>query len=396
MNWYKSVVAMACAAFPVWLASGAVVADEPRPLPASAVTALPAVSPLPPTWQTPGAMSTPASGETELSRVSYSEFLGGPEQSSSDLHESCGGCCAPPWVHRTGLFADILYLRARNAEVAYVVPINGAIVPPPGVAPIQVGAIGVTDPDYTPAFRVGGTWALDECASVVFTYTRFDSTTTDAQTIDAPNVLRSLVLHPGTSSADSDFLNANANLGIDLNVADVDFRAVWDAGEYWAINYLVGARYARLNQDFASSFTSTGSVDQLATNLNFDGGGIRVGIDGERHSGCGFLLYGRATASFVGGEFRGRYSQTSDLAADPIVNTSWTSGRLVSILDLELGAGWQSSCGRLRLSAGYVVNSWFNAVTTNEWISSVQTNNYGGLGNGMTFDGLVGRVEFRF
>lgn len=349
-----------------------------------------------PAWQPPSTLVSRLPDAVQLERVSYSDMARGEPQQAPDAYDSaCDVCCVPPWIHRTGLFGEVLYLRARDAEVAYVVPVNGAIVPPPGVAPIQVGPVGVVDPDYTTAFRVGGTWACDECSSVVFTYTRFDTTTTDAQTIDAPLVLRPLVLHPGTANAGSDFLDANARLGIDLNLGDVDFRAVWDAGDLWVINYLVGARYARLNQDFDATFDSTGTVDRLLTNLNFDGGGIRVGLDGERHSGCGAFIYGKATASFVGGEFRGRYQQSSDV--DPaIVDTSWKAGRLVSILDLELGAGWQSPCGHWRLTAGYVVSSWFNTVTTDQWIQAVQQNSFTNLGGTMTFDGLVGRVEYRF
>jgi len=405
--WWAWFVALACASFPglSWAQTGSV-GEKSSPGATLSPSEIPAAWVAAPNWQPPAGLTTNNPPPT-LGRVSYSAMPNAEVESSpSDRYVApgkgyappdmsyCESCPPPPWVHRTGLFADILYLRARDAEVDYVVPINGAIVPPL-VAPIQVGPVGVVDPDYTPAYRVGGTWALDECSSVVLTYTRFETTTSDAQTIDAPFVLRSLVLHPGTLNAGADFLDANANLGIDLHLADVDFRAVWDAGDLWVINYLLGARYANLNQDFNGTFTSTGSVDTLATNVNFDGGGIRVGLDGERHSGCGLLLYGRANASFVGGEFRGRYTQANDLTGT-IVDTSWKSGRLVSILDLEIGAGWQNCNGRLRLSCGYVVSSWFNAVTSNEWIQSVQTNNFEGLGDTMTFDGLVGRVEYRF
>lgn len=348
------------------------------------------------------AMTLSQRASAPLAPVSFADVIVGPDvqtepESSYEPHATYAGCasCLPPWAHRTGLFGEVLYLRARDAEVAYVVPIDGAIVPPPAV-PIQVGPTGVTDPDYSTGYRLGGVWALDHCSSVVLTYTRFETATSDSQAVAAPLVLRSLVFHPSTANAGSDFLDANARLGIDLSLADLDYRAVWDAGDFWAINYLVGARYAHLNQDFAANFTGDGTLDSLATNVNFDGGGIRVGVDGERHAGAyGVFLYGKATANFVGGEFRGRYTQSSNV--DPvIVDTSWTAGRLVSILDLELGAGWQSACGRWRLSAGYMVNSWLNVVTTDDWIGSVQTNNFGGLGSTMTFDGLVGRVEFRF
>ena len=103
----------------------------------------------------------------------------------------------------------------------------------------------------------------------------------------------------------------------------------------------------------------------------------------------------RGTANFVPGEFRTRYTQGSNV--DPIiVDTAWKAGRIVSILDLEVGAGWQSCCGHVRLTAGYVISSWFNTVNTDEWIQSVRTNNFVGLNDTMTFDGLTARAEYRF
>jgi hypothetical protein len=39
--------------------------------------------------------------------------------------------CDPPWIHRSGVFGEFLYLRSRDGEVAYAVPVDGAIVPPP-------------------------------------------------------------------------------------------------------------------------------------------------------------------------------------------------------------------------------------------------------------------------
>ncbi|NLF08594.1 MAG: hypothetical protein GX594_11540, partial [Pirellulaceae bacterium] len=106
-----------------------------------------------------------------------------------------------------------------------------------------------------------------------------------------------------------------------------------------------------------------------------------------------------AYASFIGGEFRGDYLQGS--TNDPlIVQTDWKEARLVSILDCEVGLGWTSCAGGLRISAGYMVNAWLNTVKTSEFISAVQANHYHGPdkveGNGLVFDGFVGRVELRW
>ena len=55
------------------------------------------------------------------------------------------------------------------------------------------------------------------------------------------------------------------------------------------------------------------------------------------------------------------------------------------------------SCnGLVRLTAGYTFSKWFNTVMVDEYISAVQNNDYVGLGDNMTFDGLVTRAEIRF
>ena len=43
-----------------------------------------------------------------------------------DSITSCTECCEQPvWSHRSSLFGEFLYLRPRNAEVAYAVPADG-------------------------------------------------------------------------------------------------------------------------------------------------------------------------------------------------------------------------------------------------------------------------------
>ena len=323
-----------------------------------------------------------------------------PLQVAADMDYSDVCCepevCRPVCAHRCGVFGEFLYLRPRSAEVAYGVPIDGAIVPPVGVAPIQVGRIGIADPDYSSGYRVGITWALDDCSSVVAAFTSFASNTHDTMTAEAPLVIRAMALHPGTANAAADCLDASATYGVDFDLIDVDYRFVWLSDQLSAVNLLLGLRYGQLDQDFQAVYTQAGSTETMFTDISFDGAGLLFGIDAERHHcGTGLLAYGKANTSFMAGDFRARYFQGS--AFDPvIVDTNWKAGRLVSTLDLELGAGWQSSKGCVRLTAGYLISSWFNTVKTDEFIQAVQTNNFVGLDDALTFDGFVARAEIRF
>jgi hypothetical protein len=66
------------------------------------------------------------------------------------------------------------------------------------------------------------------------------------------------------------------------------------------------------------------------------------------------------------------------------------------MLDYELGVAWTSTQGNLRLAVGYMVSYWFNAVTTPVFIDAVQADNYADVGDTITFDGAVGRIEWIF
>jgi len=310
--------------------------------------------------------------------------------------EGCSSCCAtklcawPKWQ----FFAEALYMRARDAEVVYGVPFNGPVTSPPD-PPIQVGRTGVVDFDYEPAFRVGYSGAVGDCATVGVTYSYFQAATADDIHTQAPYVIRSMVAHPSTLAAASDGLDAVAQFSMDYDLIDADYRRVFSCSPLHTMNYLVGARYANLNQDFSSQYAVNG-LETVTTNINFEGGGIRLGLEGERYARCsGWMIYGNAAASFVAGEFRGQYAQGQAFDAS-VVDTSWKAGRIVSMLDLEVGVGWTSCSGRLRMTAGYFVSGWFNTVKTDEFIQAVKTNNFIDLGDRLTFDGLSVRGELRF
>ncbi|MHC4399104.1 MAG: Lpg1974 family pore-forming outer membrane protein [Planctomycetota bacterium] len=312
------------------------------------------------------------------------------ESCDSGCATTAKDCCDPAW----SVFGEFLYLRPRNAEVVYAVPINGAVIPPPG-APIQIGPTAIVDPDFQPGFRAGVSHRLGPCSRIEAAYTLFESSTSSSTSILPPNVMHSMVSHPGTDTASQRFLAARADYRIDFDLIDVDFRRILGCSPRHKIEGIFGVRYARLQQDMLAQFTINTS-EVVTTDLGFDGGGIRLGLETEWYGPKrAWFGYGRGVASFVGGEFRGTYTQ-DDLLGQRVVFTDWKAGRLVSMLDLELGVGWISPKGCFRLSGGYMVSGWFNTVTTGDFVNAVQTNEFGGLGDTLTFDGLVARAEIRF
>src|SRR5258708_2893493 len=115
---------------------------------------------------------------------------------------NCGnGCCTPFWAHRTSFFGEYLYLRPRGIDMAHAMQQNG--VGGPGTVPD--GRVGVLNPQFAPAFRLGFWYALDNCSSIGASYTNFRNHVSD--TLIAPDGLggtvQSLVLHPNSVNAGS-------------------------------------------------------------------------------------------------------------------------------------------------------------------------------------------------
>jgi hypothetical protein len=313
-----------------------------------------------------------------------------------DCGEPCYDNCCECWSPGKRFFAEYLYLQPLNASVEYAVPINGPISS--DVVPLQEGRTAAVNPSYSSGFRVGGALWLDDCSAISASYSRFENTTDDAISINPPLVIRSMVSHPSAFDAAEDWLDASARQYIQFDLADLDFQRVLYSNECTTINYLVGIRYANLKQEFTSLFESE-ITENVNTLIKFEGGGFRLGLQAERQSRRFFFAYAKAAASFLGGEFRGSYLQTT--TPIPVVaQTDWKEARFVTILDCEVGLGWKSCNDRWRASAGYQLSGWSNVVKTGEFISSVQANKYHGpdkiSGNGIVFGGLVANVEYNW
>ena len=127
-----------------------------------------------------------------------------------------------------------------------------------------------------------------------------------------------------------------------------------------------------------------------------NGVGVRLGLEGERFrhkSRCFF--YGKTYVNFIAGESNAKFDQGQTFDAS-VVDTLWEAGRIISIYDLELGFGHVSKSGCCSWNVGYSFSAWTNVVQTDEFINAVQTNNFLDLGDILTFDGLVCRLEGRY
>jgi hypothetical protein len=292
-------------------------------------------------------------------------------------------------------WADYLYLIPRGADIPYAQPVNGVT---PNQAP--AGEVAGTTPHYSPGFRAGGGVGIG-CKSVLqFTYTDYHTSTFDETAVlPGGNVaLRGLLVFPTTFNTAADSLNASATTNTRFCFADIDFKHYLRCNPHWRFAYLLGARYGSLQQDFQANYNITG-LTTVNGNVDFTGYGIRVGLEGEYYMPYGAFTYGRGLASLLAGRFSGSYAQNNIFAGQQAF-TSFTDDRVVPILELEVGVGWSAWGGRIRLSGGYSFAGWFNTLTLNSLVQGVQATNFTTNTNNyrdtLTFDGFVGRVEFRW
>jgi len=332
---------------------------------------------------------------------------GGCPDGNCPLPEQCGPpcdvcgelfcTCEPYWRHRSYVFGEYLYLLPADADLAHAMQQNGT----GGLGTVPAGDVGVLQPDFTSAYRIGFGVALSCEASIGVSYSNFHSHTTD--TVVAPpgvgGTVGSLVMHPATINAGSTSQLVTAGYDIDYQLVDVDYRRILSGGCRHAINYLVGVRYGKLEQEFSQlgNFSPPTGTIRTSTNIDFEGVGLRAGLDGEHQLGAScFAVYGKAAIDVLFGEFRSSYTQLDTLSTIVQAQQNWKDMRSLPILDYEVGLQWTSRGGHWRATAGYYTAFWYNTVTTGEFIQAVQGADFVGVGETLSFNGFVSRVEFRF
>lgn len=318
------------------------------------------------------------------------------------------GPLPPASCKRCRIFGDFLYLQpGSGARTDVAVPINGAVLPPLDPT-VPIGPVISLNPEFDPGFRVGAGFGTNEISEWSGTYTYFRGTTstsaTAANSATVPIgpfdvvVLQPLVVHPATVAADTGFLDVAANSSIEFQFGDFEYRRLL-VDNAMKVDWVLGGRYAKLDQDFNATYTNTTTVESVAADVQFDGGGVRLGLEGDFNARqTGFLVYGKGYSNFVVGKFRSSYTQ-SDNFSGPIVSTSSSDTRIVPILEVELGGGWESYTRAFRITGGYMFSAWFNAVTIPQYIDTVRFAAYNTQNDTidtLTFNGLVVRGQLRF
>ncbi|HQU46372.1 MAG TPA: hypothetical protein PK867_26430, partial [Pirellulales bacterium] len=144
----------------------------------------------------PAAVAYDGAGFNQVAHLTYKSQPGGaaPGTGMSQPGGCCGACptaccddcCEPFWAHRNSVFADWLYLKARNgSDVANAIPQNGI-----GGAAVPFGQVGSNSPTYQPSgFRIGGVYAINRCASIAAAYTYYQGESNGSTFANPPLVV---------------------------------------------------------------------------------------------------------------------------------------------------------------------------------------------------------------
>ncbi len=309
----------------------------------------------------------------------------------------CSTCCDSPFDRHCGVFGDFLYLRAFGVDMAHGIQQNGV----GGLGTAPAGDVGTAQPKFEPAFRIGFDWACSCSSDVRFTYTWYQSQTSDflPAASGIGGTAASLLLFPNTITAASTFDSLFANYNINFQTVDIDYCFELDRCENSQLNLSVGTRYGHLEQDFSQLGVFSGATgsEHTFTTIGFDGVGLRTGIDGERECGKSrVVLYGKSFINVLFGDFTSRYTQFNVTQSTTEATSHWTDARVLPILETEVGLRWISCNDHWKLGAGYYTAYWFNTVDTAEFIQAVQNQSFTGASHAIVFTGLVAHAEFDF
>lgn len=334
--------------------------------------------------------------DQSVSQVGHLDFHFGDE--ACDACDACGNtvaccCCKPWWAHGCGAFGDFLLLRPGSADQIYTIEQNS---PVPGDFP--TGPVGRVNIDDSAGYRLGFTLAASNCTSLLASYTHWGGTTENTIAAQQGNVLNSQIIHPSTLTTGASSLQSWAAQRIEFDLVDLGYHHVLKASDCYVVNWLAGFRYGQLEQDLYTQqqiSTATGLVGN-DIDVKFNGFGLLLGLDGERRSPCtGLMVYGRGLSSFLAGDWKGSYVQANQFDGGVVAN-SYEDYRVTPVLELELGFGWRSPCGRCRASVGYLTSAWYDAVSTRQYVDAVRSNDYVNVEETMTFSGLTAGLEANF
>ena len=278
-------------------------------------------------------------------------------------------------------------------------------VPPDGTIDFD-GHLERVASDWSPGFRIGlgGNMAYDEW-DIFLNWTWFKSHARDSSHSTHRGNLLVLWGHPDVDASVSNSANAATYAkcvwNMRLNILDLELgRSFW-VGRHFSLRPFFGARGAWIDQSFNIHYrltTTPVTEAHLRPKSDFEGGGVRAGLDARFALLGGWSFYGLASASMLYGHFDCDFHESWDDVR--IASTRDGFHQATSTAQLALGVRWDTYVHHDRyhfgLYAGWEQNIWFGLNKMNRYFGQLQQGNLEQLNGDLTLQGGTFGVRFDF
>ena len=272
---------------------------------------------------------------------------------------------------------------------------------PPDAAKNFRGHLQKVNPHFRPGFRIGfgGNMAYDEW-DILLNWTWFKAHARG----HAHGNLLVLWGHPeaeGMPDAMNSASSAKAKWALHYNVLDVEMgRSFW-AGRHFSLRPFLGIRAAWIDQHFNIHYdykTTPETDGRIRAESDFEGVGVRAGLDMRFSLLAGWSLYGIASAAMLYGfydcDFHERWESVRvAIAKDTFHNAASTA-------QLSFGVQWDTYVHKDRyhfgLYAGWEQNIWFGINKMNHYFRNLSGGSLQQMNGDLTLSGGTFGVRFDF
>ncbi len=301
------------------------------------------------------------------------------------------------------LTADFLWWSANTDGLYYAQSNFGTpttALPPDGSVDFS-GHLQRVKEEWQPGARVGlgGNMPYDEW-DIYLNWTWFHTDPTGSAKDHEHGPLLVLWSHPDDPSARL-ATHASAKWDLTINILDLEMgRSFW-VGKHFSMRPYMGIRGAWIDQEFKIKYdyaTSPEIKGKLKMKSDFEGVGVRAGIDMRFALYSGWSLYGLATASLMYGDFDCDFQQKSDQYK--IARTEDGFHRGTSTVQMGLGIRWDTFFHHRRyhfgIAAGWEQNIWYGLTQFNHFYGQLQTGSLNQNKGDLTLQGGTLSARFDF
>ena len=305
--------------------------------------------------------------------------------------QCCDGTGLGPWFG--GI--EYRYLRTSFSEAVAFVTVSDTLAVP---FQREVEAEELRF-DYDSSGRVYFGVGIGSCQDIRFSYWNLDADVSVGRSAD---VLQTIVDPFGNIGLTGSSIDTSAS--VQLNVFDLEYlqRLKFPCQDVEFV-YSAGIRFANVDQGYTSTIRDAGDdVTSVGVfTADFDGVGPYFTLEGSTSRERCFSLLAKGGAAILIGSYNVESGVTIPGVA--VGGQSAERIRAVPILEGELGGSWHPN-DRFTVSAGYLVQAWFNIGTSGGTfdgetlpIAPIDTA-FGQTDDAdiMSFDGLFVRAELWF